>query len=146
MKVYLDNCCFNRPYDNQSQLSIKLETEAKLRIQEWIKGQQIHLVWSFMLDYENSVNPGASKRNAISGWFRHASAFVEYNDDIVLGAQQFVDKGFGKKDSIHLSCAIVGRADYFITVDRGILNKASKLSDIRVMDTVAFIRMAEETR
>ena len=41
MKVYLDNCCFNRPYDNQDHLSIKLETEAKLRIQEMIKEKKL---------------------------------------------------------------------------------------------------------
>jgi len=31
-RLYLDNCCFNRPFDNQKQLKIKLETEAKLFI------------------------------------------------------------------------------------------------------------------
>ena len=30
LKVYLDNCCYNRPYDDQSQLRISLETQAKL--------------------------------------------------------------------------------------------------------------------
>ena len=35
-KVYLDNCCYNRPYDDQSHLLIELETKAKLRIQEMI--------------------------------------------------------------------------------------------------------------
>ena len=28
MRVYLDNCCYNRPFDEQSQLRIRLETEA----------------------------------------------------------------------------------------------------------------------
>jgi len=37
IRVYPDNCCFNRPYDNQDKLSIKLETIAKIRIQEMIK-------------------------------------------------------------------------------------------------------------
>ena len=31
MRVYLDNCCYNRPYDEQVQLRIRLETEAKPR-------------------------------------------------------------------------------------------------------------------
>ena len=30
MKIYLDNCCYNRPYDDQSYLSISLETQAKM--------------------------------------------------------------------------------------------------------------------
>lgn len=33
MKIYLENCCFNRPFDDQNQLKIKLEAEAKLHIQ-----------------------------------------------------------------------------------------------------------------
>lgn len=37
MKIYLDNCCFNRPFDDQSQIRIRLESEAKLKIQEEIQ-------------------------------------------------------------------------------------------------------------
>ena len=29
MRVYLDNCCYNRPFDEQTQLKVRLETEAK---------------------------------------------------------------------------------------------------------------------
>jgi len=36
MRVYLDNCCFNRPFDDQSQARIRLEAEAKLEIQQRI--------------------------------------------------------------------------------------------------------------
>jgi len=28
LKIYLDNCCYNRPFDEQSQDLIRLETEA----------------------------------------------------------------------------------------------------------------------
>jgi hypothetical protein len=57
MKIYLDNCCFNRPFDDQSQLRIKLESEAKLKIQDDIRAQRIQLVWSYILDLENDNNP-----------------------------------------------------------------------------------------
>jgi len=33
MRFYLDNCCYNRPFDDQMQLRIRLETEAKLEVQ-----------------------------------------------------------------------------------------------------------------
>ena len=32
MRVYLDVCCLNRPFDDQSQDRIKLETDAVLSI------------------------------------------------------------------------------------------------------------------
>ena len=38
MRIYLDNCCFNRPFDDQGQTRVRLETEAKLCIQENIRG------------------------------------------------------------------------------------------------------------
>jgi hypothetical protein len=57
MKLYVDNCCFNRPFDDQSQLRIRLESEAKLKIQEEIRAGNFQLAWSYILDYENSKNP-----------------------------------------------------------------------------------------
>ncbi len=35
-RIYLDNCSLNRPFDNQEQMKIRLETEAKLYIQYFI--------------------------------------------------------------------------------------------------------------
>jgi hypothetical protein len=37
MKVYLDNCCYNRPYDDQENLPVSLEAQAKLYVQSLIK-------------------------------------------------------------------------------------------------------------
>ncbi len=37
IRIYLDTCSFNRPFDDQMQLNIKFEAEAKIHIQEWIK-------------------------------------------------------------------------------------------------------------
>ncbi len=34
MKIYLDNSALNRPFDDQSQIKIKLESEAVLYILE----------------------------------------------------------------------------------------------------------------
>jgi hypothetical protein len=33
-RVYLDNCCYNRPYDDQSQSKIVKETETKFEEKE----------------------------------------------------------------------------------------------------------------
>ena len=65
MRIYLDNCCYNRPYDDQSQIRIHLETEAKLYIQELIKSGKLELVTSFMLSYENEKNSALHKKQAI---------------------------------------------------------------------------------
>lgn len=48
MRIYMDLCCFNRPYDDQGQTRIRLETEAKLVIQQKIWDGECQLVWSAM--------------------------------------------------------------------------------------------------
>lgn len=64
MRIYMDNCCYNRPYDEQSQMRIHLETEAKLHIQDMVKNGEVELVVSYALTYENGKNRFAHKREA----------------------------------------------------------------------------------
>ena len=49
MRVYLDNCCYNRPFDEQAQLRVRLETEAKMEIQSQMRLGILEYVWSEML-------------------------------------------------------------------------------------------------
>ena len=65
MRVYLDNCCYNRPYDDQTQLRISLESQAKLNIQTRIKNGEIELATSYMTSFENSENPYEMRRSNI---------------------------------------------------------------------------------
>jgi hypothetical protein len=64
----LDNCCYNRPFDDQNQKKIQLETIAKLYIQNAVKNGVYDLMWSFMNDIENNDNPYDDKREAIQKW------------------------------------------------------------------------------
>jgi hypothetical protein len=68
MKIYLDNCSYNRPFDDQTQMKIRLETSAKIYIQNEIRTGVHELVWSFMNDVENNDNPYDDRRNAIQKW------------------------------------------------------------------------------
>ena len=57
MRVNLDNCCYNRPFDDQTQLKVRLETEAKLFVQQLMRTGAVEYVWSDMLDKEALDNP-----------------------------------------------------------------------------------------
>jgi len=61
IRLYHDNCAFNRPFDDQSHIRIRLEFETKLYIQERIKEGRMDLVWSYILDIENDQNPFEEK-------------------------------------------------------------------------------------
>ena len=77
MRIYLDNCSFNRPFDDQRQTRVRLEAEAKLSIQEQIRGGTLELAWSYILDFENAANPFEERRTTIEGWRQYAAIDVE---------------------------------------------------------------------
>jgi len=83
MKLYLDNCCFNRPYDDQSRLRIRLEAEAKLKIQEKTRNRAYELIFSYILDYENSRNPFKERKEQIAKWRNYAVADVVESDAVL---------------------------------------------------------------
>jgi hypothetical protein len=69
-RLYLDNCSFNRPYDDKSVLKNYLESEAKMYIQEEILNETYELAWSYIMDYEISLNPFLDRKNQIIKWKR----------------------------------------------------------------------------
>lgn len=83
MRIYLDNCCFNRPYDDQSQMKIKLESEAKQYIQGKIKAKEIELIWSYILDFENGANPALDKKKSIQSWEKMAVEIVDESEELL---------------------------------------------------------------
>ena len=120
-RIYLDNCCFNRPYDDQTQLKIYLETQAKLHVQSLVYEQKIELVWSFILTFENSLNIFNAKKMAISQWETLSSTFVGKSEDIRSIAKEIMSTGIKAADAAHVACAIAGCCNYFITVDKRLL-------------------------
>ena len=138
MKVYLDNCYFNRPFDDQSSLIVYLETEAKLYIQELIRQEKLQLCWSFVLDYENSVHPFEEVRNRIVAWKALACTDCSLTDEIANKATTLMMLGLCQMDASHVACAIHLNADYFLTTDKKILNK--RITEISVMNPIDFAR------
>ena len=65
MLLYLDICCFNRPFDDQAQLKIRLESQAKLYIQSEILDGRFKLLWSYILEHENNKNPDNYRRASV---------------------------------------------------------------------------------
>jgi hypothetical protein len=138
LKIYLDNCCYNRPFDDQSHLVIRLETEAKMQIQHTVKSGEIKLVWSFVLDFENGDNLFAERRERIAPWKSIAAVDVDYSLAIAEKAAEYMRLGLRQKDASHVACAVAAHADFFITTDKKILKK--QISDISLLNPIDFVR------
>lgn len=142
MRLYLDNCCFNRPFDDQSQLKVRLETEAKLFIQQGILVGRYELVWSYILEFENRQNPYVNRYSAINDWKSIATVHCIETEDIIIFAESLFLLGIKVKDALHISCAVHSNTDYFITTDKKLLNTA--IPEIRIINPLMFINNERE--
>jgi predicted nucleic acid-binding protein len=140
-RLYLDNCSFNRPYDDPSVLRNYLEAEAKIYIQKEILRNNLELAWSYVLDYEISYNPFFDRRNQILKWKNIAIIDISESENIIASANDIIKRNIKPKDSLHLACAIEAKCDYFITTDNRILNKS--IENIVIVDPINYIRMVE---
>lgn len=143
MRIYLDNCTLNRPFDDHAVVKNYLEAQAKYEIQGKIKNGELHLVWSYILSYENSVNPFLEVRYQIEGWKQYAVEEIIEIPYIVQLSTHFQEMGVKSKDALHIACAIQGKCRSFITTDKGILKKSTFIDGIEVVSPLQFIDSQE---
>ena len=141
-KIYLDNCSYNRPFDDQSQKKIHLETEAKLFIQAGIREGMYSLCWSFVLDYENGSNPYEEKKHTIGVWKHIADDYCPSSESVLNRGKEIMKNGIKNMDSLHIACAIERHCQYFITTDTKLTHKNVK--DIQIINPIDFIREMED--
>ena len=139
MRLYLDSCCFNRPFDDQQMLTIRLETEAKLHIQADIRNGKYNLGWSYVLNYENGANPIGERRTEIQRWEEIADSFTTETPAILNRMNEIIKTGIKPLDALHIACAETMNCEYFLTVDKGILKKAKAISGIAILSPVDFV-------
>ena len=141
MKIYLDNCAYNRPFDDQSNIKNQLETSAKLYIQDQIKQGKYDLVWSYMSDFENDNNPNIENKKSIQIWENISKYKCKSSENILIRGNKIMRKGIHANDALHIACAIESRCEYFITTDTGLTNKI--IEGIQIVNPIDFVRKME---
>ncbi|GAA0302603.1 putative nucleic acid-binding protein [Gracilibacillus halotolerans] len=149
MKLYFDMNIYNRIFDDQSQIRIRFESLAIDILFELIEKGKYRLVWSFILEYENSMNPFAERRLHIKSVSNLCNEAIEPNSKIKTIAENIAENSNAKnKDSLHLAVAVYNKCDYFITCDdkfiKTIESNKNKLKNIieniRIYNPVDFLR------
>lgn len=140
VRIYLDNCCYNRPYDDQSQIRISLEAQAKLHIQNMIEKGELELVSSYMLDYEVSRNPYDARQKTIRSFIdKNAGVYVDksYEEEAEALAEKIKATGVKSADAIHTACALIAECDYMLSTDDRLLK--FKPERMKLVSPVEFI-------
>ena len=142
MRVYLDNCCYNRPFDDQGDVCVHLETVAKLAVQLMMAVGVVEYAWSDILTHEVSQNPVMERRKLILSWKNGAVVDVVSDREVLEKGRTFQSMGIKPKDALHLASALKAGCDWLLTTDKGILKKVEEIEGMKVANPIDFI-MAE---
>jgi predicted nucleic acid-binding protein len=123
VKIYFDLCIYNRPFDDQGQPRIVIETTELLFLLEKAINGEIRIINSFALEYENGKNPIVDRREKIRDLLGIAPEYVRYSERLGNRAMEIEKIGFRAMDALHIACAEAVKSDFFITCDDLLLNR-----------------------
>ena len=122
--VYLDVCCFKRPFDDASLERVRREAEAVAAILDATRAGTFQLVRSPAHDFENDRNPREDRRLATRLWLDAATARVTASAAAAARARELSALGFKPLDALHLAFAEQSSARWFVTTDDRLLQRA----------------------
>lgn len=143
VKIYLDVCCLNRPFDDQRQDRIRMETDAiKVILKGVVTGQ---LLWygSEVIYEEVKNTPDSSKRNEMYSLCSDFSELIFFTEDILKRGNELSEKGFTFFDALHLASCEAAAVDVFLTTDDKLMKRAQRLNKeigVRVDNPLSWIK------
>lgn len=117
MRIYPDNSILNRPFDDQSQPRIALETQAVVTLLAMVQSGEITLVSSAVIRYENSRNPDLEERRWVEELTRLAKIDQRMNSAIAQRSRELTARGLKPLDALHVASAEAAGVVYFLTCD-----------------------------
>jgi hypothetical protein len=143
MLVYLDMCCLKRPFDDQSQPRIRLESEAVLGLLA-AEPEKIRLVRSPALDFENAQNPVKARALRAEHWLKTAHAWEPDADKLETRTAELMDLGFRNFDALHIAGAEQAGAEAFGSCDDQLLAVARRYPERLKVRVLGIVELAHE--
>jgi len=143
VRIYMDVCCLNRPFDDMTRDRIHLEAEAVLAILARCQGDGWNLLSSGVIDVELAKLSDPDKLEKVRNLYSVANEYLPLNAETERLAKVFQEYGVKPFDSLHLALATVHAADIFLATDDKLLRLANSLtSGVRAANPAAWFMEA----
>jgi predicted nucleic acid-binding protein len=140
IRLYLDNCCYHRPFDDLTQERIEKEADAVNLILSLSKNGTFSIVSSVFVDREMSRTPNAIKRRKVLEIYRY-DEYHKLNTEIENTARLFQSYGLKPFDSLHLAVAEIKQVDYLLTTDEDFIKQSTRFEhNTKVINPYVFIK------
>jgi len=147
-KIYLDACCFNRPFDDQTQSRIYLEAQAIITILNQCQSGTWKLINSSALISELNQTPDIERLENVKKLLSIAKIKVISSPFIETRSAQLQKLGFSSYDATHIASAERSQTNIFLTTDDRLLKKAqtnSQLITITINNPVQWLTAVIQT-
>ena len=129
VRLYLDACCLNRPFDDQCQTRVRLEAEAVLAILAAVAAGDWTLLSSSALTLELERTPDSRRRARTQKYLSLAREYFTAGPAQSARVKYLQVAGVLRAlDALHLACAENLRADVFLTTDDRLLRGGRRLA------------------
>ena len=126
MRLFLDTCSLNRPWDDQSQVRIHLEAEAVIYILDAVRRGEDELVTSDYLLAEILDNPDPLRRADVVALVQPASFHMSQNATIDANAARLSVWNITGYDALHIAAAEAARCDFLLTTDDRLIRRSAR--------------------
>lgn len=130
-RIYLDVCALSRPFDDQSQMRIRLETEAVQLILSYVRSGDLVLIISPVHKAEINDIGDSIEREHLLSMLQDVGRQADHNLALVRQrAEEWAENGVGLADAAHLAFAEAATAS-FVTCDDRLIRQCRRLqSDV----------------
>jgi predicted nucleic acid-binding protein len=141
MRIYLDCCSLQRPFDDKSQPRIAVEAEAVLVILALCESGRLKLISSDALLSEIGRIPDQDRQDDALAILKLAKEGFDLTPEIENLARRLGASGLKPLDALHLAFASGSKVDYFCTRDDKFLKNAKSLSGLntKVVSPTEFV-------
>ena len=147
MKVYLDVSCLNRPFDDQNQARIRIETTAVTLIFERIDAGTWGHVSSEMAVIEIDAITDTDRQNLVKVLLPESESIMKLTDATFQRAAELQGLGFKPADAVHVAAAERAKADVLLSCDDRLCRLAKRLRrglQVRVANPVDWLKEVED--
>lgn len=142
MLIYLDMCCLKRPFDDQSQLRIRLESESVLALlaaeSDVIRFERSPALW-----LENTRNPLPVRAARVARWLGTPGPIADA-PGLASRTSALMQIGFGNFDALHVASAEAAGAEVLAACDDRFLRTARQAGDALRVRVVGVAELAAE--
>lgn len=145
--VYMDNCCYNRLFDNREVFRNYVERDAVRYILLNKVMHNMKIIGSDMLVLEMLKNPDKEKKYAVwDTYISYCDVMIWINKEIINRAKEIVHiSDIKERDAVHIAAAEAVGAKLLFTTDEKLRKNANRITiNTTVINPIAWLK--EEMR